>query len=48
MSLFLPKKIQIILLGDGCVGKTSILNMFSQGNFNDRHLATLGLDCVLA
>ena len=38
------KQLQIIILGDGAVGKTSIINQFIEGKFQDDHMATLGLD----
>ena len=43
-----PKKqvVQIIILGDGAVGKTSIIKRFSNKEFVDEHIATLGLDFV--
>jgi GTPase SAR1 family protein len=33
-------------LGDGAVGKTSIIKRFSSGGFVEEHVATLGLDFV--
>ena len=39
-------KCNIILIGDGAVGKTSLLNMYSEGIFSTSHMATLGLDYV--
>ena len=36
--------IQIIVLGDQAVGKSSIINMYVDNKFSDDHLATLGLD----
>ena len=36
------KKISIITLGDGAVGKTSLLKMYDDGSFNPDHLATYG------
>ena len=35
---------QIIILGDGAVGKTSMINQFIDNKFTEDHLATLGLD----
>ena len=48
MSNPAPKKqvVQIIILGDGAVGKTSIIKQFSNKEFVDEHVATLGLDFV--
>ena len=40
------KKISLIMLGDGEVGKTSILSMFTERRFNPKHLTTLGLDSI--
>mgnify|MGYP000872807846 CR=1 FL=1 len=39
-------KINIIVLGDGAVGKTSLLKMYAEGKFQESHMATLGLDYV--
>ena len=36
--------IQIIVLGDQSVGKTSIINMYVDNKFGDEHVASLGLD----
>ena len=36
----------IILLGDGAVGKTSIIKMFSEKSFTTSHMVTIGLDYV--
>ena len=33
-----------MILGDGAVGKTSMLNRFVDSEFSDMHLTTLGLD----
>ena len=41
-----PHKCSIIVLGDGAVGKTSILRMYDQQKFSTNHMATLGLDFV--
>ena len=38
------KGIQIILLGDSAVGKTSLVNQYAKKKFSDEHLSTLGLD----
>ena len=39
-------KCNIIMIGDGAVGKTSLLKMYSEGVFNESHMATLGLDYI--
>jgi len=39
-------KCNIIMIGDGAVGKTSLLKMYSEGVFNQSHMATLGLDYI--
>ena len=39
-------KINIIVLGDGAVGKTCLLKRYAQGEFIESHMATLGLDYV--
>ena len=40
------KKLSIIILGDGAVGKTSLLKMYDEKKFQDAHMATLGLDFI--
>ena len=40
------KKIQLIILGDGAVGKTSLLQIYSEKKFSGTHKATIGLDYV--
>lgn len=32
---------KVVLLGEGCVGKTSILLRYIEDKFNDKHLSTL-------
>ena len=39
-------KCNIMMIGDGAVGKTSIMNMYSEGVFSNSHMATLGLDYI--
>ena len=38
------RQLQIIILGDGAVGKTSIINQYASEKFLEDHIATLGLD----
>ena len=33
-------------MGDGAVGKTSLLRQYHENRFQDEHIATLGLDFV--
>ena len=35
-----------MFLGDGEVGKTSIITQYKEGTFSDDHLSTLGLDYI--
>ena len=39
-------KVNLILLGDGISGKTSIMETYQDNKFSDAHMATLGLDFV--
>ena len=32
---------KVVLLGEGCVGKTSVVVRYVQNSFNERHLTTL-------
>ena len=36
------QKLQIIILGDGAVGKTSILKMYAEGKYTSSHITTIG------
>ena len=38
------KNIQIIILGDGAVGKTSMMSQYVDKSFQEDHITTLGLD----
>jgi small GTP-binding protein len=40
------QKISVIILGDGAVGKTSLLKMYDEKKFQPAHMATLGLDYI--
>ena len=37
---------QLIILGDGSVGKTSLLNRYADKEFNLDHIKTIGMDFV--
>ena len=40
-------KMNIVILGDGAVGKTCILRQYSDGEYkNEDHMATVGIDYV--
>lgn len=39
-------KINIMMIGDGAVGKTSLLNRFDGRKFNSSHIRTTGLDSI--
>ena len=39
-------KISVLMLGDGAVGKTSLLKMYAEGTFQESHMATMGLDYI--
>ena len=38
--------IKCVVVGDGAVGKTSLLKMYQEQKFQESHMATLGLDYV--
>eukprot|EP01022_Parablepharisma_sp_SALTPOND_P020445 TRINITY_DN3733_c0_g1_i1.p1 TRINITY_DN3733_c0_g1~~TRINITY_DN3733_c0_g1_i1.p1 ORF type:complete len:230 (+),score=20.84 TRINITY_DN3733_c0_g1_i1:142-831(+) len=40
------KKVQILTLGDGKVGKTSILKRYNEDAFTSHHLTTIGIDFI--
>ena len=46
MATIASNKCNIIIIGDGSVGKTSLLNMYSEGIFSTTHMATLGLEYI--
>lgn len=35
------RNFKVVLLGEGCVGKTSLLLRYIEDKFNDKHLTTL-------
>ena len=37
---------KIIVLGDGSVGKTSLLKMYKEKKFSKNHIATIGVDYI--
>ncbi len=39
-------KFNLIILGDGAVGKTSLLSMYKTGTMNMTHVKTIGIDHV--
>jgi GTPase SAR1 family protein len=41
---------KVVLLGEGCVGKTSLVLRYTEDKFNDKHVSTLqvGLNGLLA
>lgn len=36
---------KVVLLGEGCVGKTSLMLRYVQDKFNEKHLTTLQVSC---
>ena len=40
------KEANMLLIGDGAVGKTSLVNVYTGKGFQEQHFATLGLDFV--
>ena len=40
----IANKMNLIILGDGSVGKTSMIKMYAERKFTATHMATLGLD----
>lgn len=39
---------KVVLLGEGCVGKTSLVLRYVQDKFNDKHLTTLQVRNIVA
>ena len=37
-------QVKVVLLGEGCVGKTSIVLRYVQNQFNDKHIQTLQVE----
>jgi GTPase SAR1 family protein len=35
---------KVVLLGEGCVGKTSVMVRYVEDKFNERHVSTLQVD----
>lgn len=42
----MKKKISIIVVGDGEVGKTSLLSCYDGKEFTNQHLKTVGVDFI--
>ena len=42
----MKKKMHVMILGDGAVGKTSILKMYANNTFTNQHIRTVGLDFI--
>ena len=42
----MKKKISIIVIGDGEVGKTSLLKSFDNKKFTNQHIKTVGVDFI--
>ena len=40
------RKIQLLLLGDGAVGKTCLLKRYNENTFTTHHLVTIGIDFI--
>ena len=40
------KKIDLVILGDSQVGKTSILKRYKDGTFNKQAISTIGVDYI--
>lgn len=36
---------KVVLLGEGCVGKTSVALRYVEDKFNDKHMSTLQVKC---
>lgn len=39
----MKKKFNVMILGDGAVGKTSILQQYANNKFRDSHIKTIGM-----
>lgn len=45
-TMISSKKFNLIIIGDGAVGKTSLLKMFHSGQMNVNHIKTIGVDHI--
>ena len=43
----MKKTTQLIVLGEAKIGKTSMLNRYFKNEFNEDHLATLGIEFAM-
>ena len=41
------KQFKVVLLGEGCVGKTSLTLRYCEDKFNDKHITTLQVNFSL-
>ena len=46
LSSSASRKFSLILLGEGAVGKTSLIKRYNDDSFDDSHLVTMGIDFV--
>ena len=37
---------KVVLLGEGCVGKTSLVLRYVENKFNDKHITTLQVETI--
>ncbi len=42
----MKKKMHVMILGDGAVGKTSILKQYANQKFTNAHIKTIGVDFI--
>lgn len=40
----LRERVKVIVVGNGCVGKTSLIHRFAEDSFTDDYKRTLGVD----
>lgn len=42
------KNFKVVLLGEGCVGKTSLVLRYVENKFNDKHITTLQVSTTVS
>ncbi len=42
----MKRKMHVMILGDGAVGKTSIIKQYGNAKFTSQHIRTIGVDFI--
>lgn len=42
--MWLAGEVKVVVVGNGCVGKTSMIKQFCKGQYNNQYKKTIGVD----